>query len=330
MKKNILYILPVVMIALGLASCSSDEIKPESVISVDNYTPNEFDLWLEENFRNPYNIDFKYRYEEIESDLNYYTVPATYDASVKMAHLVKYLCVEAYNEVAGIDFTRSQFPKMFFLIGEWEYRNNGSYILGTAEGGRKILLSGLAYLNPILEGKDHYGDFGFDFGTDVAENLNHYYIKTIHHEFTHILNQTKDYPTAFRQVTPSSYVSDSQFSEPYASAYLKRGFITDYAQTNTNEDFAEMASVYITNSPEWWEAQMKAADTTWSDDPDQVLTGRVLIEQKLDIVRDYMNTTWNIDIDELRDCILRRQVDITSGKIDLTDLTVNSTAKTTK
>jgi substrate import-associated zinc metallohydrolase lipoprotein len=318
------------MMALALVSCSKDEIKSESVISVDNYVPNEFDLWLEENYRNPYNIDFKYRYEEIESDLNYYTVPATYEASVKMAHLVKYLCVETYNEVAGIEFTRSQFPKMFFLIGEWEYRNNGSFILGTAEGGRKILLSGLTYLEPILEGKTEYNDFPFEFGSDIAENLNHYYIKTIHHEFTHILNQTKDYPTSFRQVTPSSYVSDSQFSEPYNSAYLKRGFISAYAQTNTAEDFAEMVSEYVTHSPEWWEAQMKAADGKWSDDPDQEQTGRVLIEQKLDITREYMYTIWNIDLDRLRESILRRQVDITSGKIDLTDLTLKSTKIATK
>ena len=287
--------------------------------------PNEFDLWLEENFRNPYNIDFKYRYEEIESDLDYYTVPATYDASVKMAQLVKYLCVETYNEVAGIEFTRSQFPKMFFLIGEWEYRNNGSFILGTAEGGRKILLSGMTYLEPILQGLTSYNDFPFYYGSNVAENLNFYYIKTIHHEFTHILNQTKDYPTAFRQVTPSSYVSDSQFSEPYNSVYLKRGFISAYAQTNTAEDFAEMVSEYVTHSPEWWEETMKAAESTWDEDLDQNQTGRVLIEQKLDIVRDYMYSTWNIDIDELRDCILRRQLDITSGKINLTDLTLKST-----
>ena len=325
MKKSILYLLPFVMLALALVSCSKDEIKSESVITVDNYVPNEFDLWLEENFRNPYNIDFKYRYEEIESDLNYYTVPATYDASVKMAHLVKYLCVETYNEVAGIEFTRSQFPKMFFLIGEWEYRNNGSFILGTAEGGRKILLSGLTYLEPILQGQSSYGDFPFSYGSNVAENLNFYYIKTIHHEFTHILNQTKDYPTAFRQVTPSSYVSDSQFSEPYNSVYLKRGFISAYAQTNTGEDFAEMVSEYVTHSPEWWEETMKAAESTWDEDLDQNQTGRALIEQKLDIVRDYMYSTWNIDIDELRDCILRRQLDITSGQINLTDLTLKST-----
>lgn len=315
MKKNILYILPLMLMALVLTSCDKDEIKSESVITADSYKMNQFDKWLEVNYVNPYNIDFKYRYEEIESDYNYYTVPAQMENSIIMAHLVKYLCIETYNEVAGIEFTRANFPKMFYLIGEWEYRNNGSYILGTAEGGRKILLAGINYLDYVLGGQ--WGE-----QENVAENLNHYYIKTIHHEFTHILNQTRDYPTSFRQVTPSSYVKDSQFEEPYVSAYLKRGFISAYAQTEPREDFAEMVSEYVTHSAEWWQAQLKAAETTWDGNPDQTETGRELIEQKLDIVRAYMFDTWHIDLDQLRDCILRRQDNITAGLIDLTDLTV--------
>jgi substrate import-associated zinc metallohydrolase lipoprotein len=323
MKKHILYLVPLLLLSLTLTSCSKDELKSESVITTDSYTPNEFDKWLVENFRNPYNIDFKYRYEEIESDLDFYTVPAELDGSIKMAHLVKYLCIETYNEVVNIEFTRAYFPKMFFLHGVWEYQNNGSIILGTAEGGKKIMLAGINFLDGVLDGT-------YDPSYSIADGLNHYYIKTIHHEFTHILNQTRDYPKSFRQVTPSSYVSDSQFSEPYKSAYLKRGFITAYAQTNSNEDFAEMISVYVTHSAEWWEEQMTAADAMWDDDPDQTQTGRVLIEQKLDIAREYMYSTWNIDIDELRDCILRRQGNITSGKVDLMDLTLNSNSATIK
>ena len=318
MKKTILYIIPLMLMALVMVSCSSDDIDSKSVITADSYEQNDFDKWLEENFRNPYNIDFKYRYEEIESDLNYYTVPAEYWQAVKMAHLVKYLCIETYNEVAGIEFTRSQFPKMFFLIGVWEYRNNGSYILGTAEGGKKILLAGINFLDQVLDGS-------YSSSYDVAEGLNHYYIKTIHHEFTHILNQTTDFPSSFTQVTPNSYVNDSQFDEPYNSAYLVRGFISAYAQTEDREDFAEMISMYVTHTEEWWEEQMEAADDIWDQDPEQTQTGRKLIEQKLDIARAYMNDVWNIDIDELRDCILRRQGNITSGKVDLTDLTVNGT-----
>ena len=307
MKKNILYILPLMLMALVLTSCEKDEIKEKSVITADSYKQNQFDKWLEVNYVNPYNIDFKYRYEEIESDYNYYTIPAQLEDAIIMAHLVKYLCVETYNEVAGIDFTRAQFPKMFYLIGTWEFRNNGSYILGTAEGGKKILLAGINELS------SHLGS---------ADELNYYYIKTIHHEFTHILNQTRDYPTSFRQVTPSSYVKDSQFEEPYVSNYLKRGFISAYAQTEPREDFAEMVSEYVTHSAEWWEEQLTEADDTWDGDPDQTETGRAFIEQKLDIVKAYMFDTWHIDLDELRDCILRRQTNVTEGLIDLTDLTV--------
>ena len=316
MKKNILYIIPMMLLALAMVSCSSDDIDSKSVITTTTNTPNDFDKWLEENYRNPYNIDFKYRYEEIESDYDYYTVPAEYWQAVKMAHLVKFLCIETYNEVAGIEFTRSYFPKMFYLIGTWEYENNGTIKLGTAEGGKKIVLMGLNFLDDVLNGT-------YSAGYDPASGLNHYYIKTIHHEFTHILNQTRDLPMAFRQVTPDSYVSDSQFSEPYRSVYLSRGFITAYAQTNAKEDFAEMVAEYVTHDADWWEAQMQAADETWEEDLDQTQTGRVLIEQKLDNVRAYMHDVWNIDIDELRDCILRRQTNVTSGKVDLTDLTLN-------
>ena len=315
MKKNILYILPLMLMAFVLTSCEKDEIKSESVITADSYKPNQFDKWLEANFRNPYNIDFKYRYEEIESDYNYYTVPANMESSIVMADLVKYLCVETYNEVAGIDFTRANFPKMFYLIGTWEFRNNGSYILGTAEGGKKILLAGINYLPSVLDGS-------YDPSRSLADGLNHYYIKTIHHEFTHILNQTRDYPTSFRQVTPNSYVNDSQFEEPYLSNYLKRGFISAYAQTEPREDFAEMMSEYVTHSAEWWESQMQAANATWEGDTEQTETGRALMEQKLDIVRAYMHDVWNIDMDELRDCILRRQNNVTNGLVDLTSITV--------
>jgi substrate import-associated zinc metallohydrolase lipoprotein len=308
MKKEILYILPLMLMTLVLTSCDKDEIKEQSVITADSYQMNEFDKWLEANYVNPYNISFKYRYEEIESDYNYYTIPAQQEDAIIMAHLVKYLCVETYNEVAGINFTRAYFPKMFYLIGTWEFRNNGSYILGTAEGGRKILLAGINELS------SHLGS---------ADELNYYYIKTIHHEFTHILNQTRDYPTSFAQVTPSSYVSDSQFSEPYLSNYLARGFISAYAQTEPREDFAEMVSEYVTHTPEWWEAQMLAADITWDGDTNQSQTGRVFIEQKLDIVRAYMNDTWGIDMDKLRDCILRRQDNVARGFVNLTDLTVD-------
>ena len=302
--KKYLYI-PLVSAAaalLLLTSCRKEELSPESIITVDAMELNDFDKWLEANFVNPYNIEFKYRYENNETDLNYYTVPADYDNSVIMAHLVKYLCIDSYDEVAGSLFTRKYFPKEFFLMGEWEYKNNGVYTLGTAEGGKKIILMGINYLPKYMT---------------TTANLNHYYLKTIHHEFTHILNQTKDYPVSFDQVSGSSadgYVTDS-WSDSQYNDNLQRGFITKYARSSPREDFAEMMAIYITNSAEWWETQMQAAASEGGDD-----NGRSRIETKLGIVRNYMEETFNIDIDQLRATILRRQDEVMSGKVDLTNI----------
>ena len=313
MKKNILYAILLATGAMTLGACSSDDPdEGKSVIVTPNEEQTEFDKWLEVNFATPYNIDFKYRYKETESDYDYYTVPAKYNDAIKMAHLVKYLCVETYNEVAGTNFTRRYFPKMFFLIGEWEYRNNGTYILGTAEGGRKILLAGLNYLSDNIAKGPEY--------------LNYYYFKTIHHEFTHIMNQTKDIPADFQLVTGSKYVGDMWSEEPYNKEYLANGFITAYSQNSYQEDFAEMLSTYITNDASQWEEWLEEADKAAAEKAKK--TGETttapseLLSSKLDIVRRYMKESFNIDIAVLRETVQRRQADVFAGKVDLTDITV--------
>lgn len=304
MKRNILYAMMLAGVAFTFSACSDDDFSSQSVIVVDKVEQTPLDKWLEVNYLQPYNIEIKYRYEYNESDGNYYTVPANYDQAVEMAHIVKYSCVEAYDEVAGIDFTRRYFPKLFYFEGEWHYRNNGTFELGTAEGGKKIFLLGLNYL-------DQY--------KNSISSLNYYYLKTIHHEFTHILNQTVDYPATFQLITGTGYVSDSWSASPWDEGYLQRGFISSYAQQSDTEDFAETMSYYVTNTPEQWEAWMKEAEGT-ADDPQP---GRQYIESKLDIVRAYMRDNFNIDIDKLRDVVLRREAEIVAGKIDLSDVSID-------
>lgn len=300
MKRYILHLAVILAILSGATSCVKDTLSENSVIRVSETKQNDFDKWLEANFLLPYNIDFKYRFEMNESHMDYFTIPADYEGSIMMAHLVKYLCVETYDEVAGITFTRNYFPKMFFLMGEWEYRNNGDKVLGTAEGGNKIYLGGVNLIKDTLENgyEDYLGD--------PLESLNFYYIHTIHHEFTHILNQTVVYPVEFSMITGTAYVLDSCFDPPYDKEFLQRGFISDYAQYADYEDFAEMLAFYVTHDQAWWDARVsQAGDSAY------------LIEAKLDIVRTYMQDNFNIDIDVLRQTVLRRQNDVFAGRVDL-------------
>ena len=290
MKRLFLYTLAFVAAAASLTSCSEDDLSSESIVTVDKVSYTPFDYWLRVNYINTYNIDFKYRFEDIETDHNYYLIPAQYEQSVELAHIVKYACLEAFDEVAGVDFTRANFPKCIYLVGNWEYKNNGTFVLGTAEGGKKIFLAGVNHL-------DQY--------KNNVVMLNKYYLKTIYHEFTHILNQTK-------VITATTYVAGSWSESPFNVDYLTRGYISAYSQDSHGEDFAEMLSLYVTNSQEQWDAWMEEAGSE----------GSALIDSKLSLVRQYMEDAWGIDIDELRSVVLRREADVASGKIDLSDLTV--------
>ena len=73
-----------------------------------------------------------------------------------------------------------------------------------------------------------------------------------------------------------------------------------------------MMSTYITNSEEWWEKQMEEAGEV----------GRMYIKKKLDIVKSYVLDEFNIDLDQLRSTLMRRQKDIEGGKIDLTSVEI--------
>ena len=289
-------------IVAAFASCQKETLSDESVIKESRAEKTDFDKWLDANFLLPYNIDFKYRYELMESNVAYWTVPADYKQSIVYAHLVKYLCVDTYDEVAGTTFTCSYFPKLFFLEGTFHYDNNGSMILGTAEGGRKIFLGGVNHLNAYLEDA---------IATQNPATLNEFYFKTIHHEFTHILNQTKNFSSDYQQVTGTDYVLGA-CNTTHRSDYLKYGFISQYSQHSDKEDFAEMMSTYIINTPEQWNQWMTDAGTE----------GAAKIRTKLEFVRSYMLDSWNIDLDELREVVLRRTSDILADKVDLEDLTI--------
>lgn len=274
-----------------LFSCSKEKINSESIFVDRKVERNELDNYIDKTYTKDYNISILYKFVEKESDLDYNLSPASYESSIRMTKLLYHLGIDPYNKITGgKDFIRKYFPKLLNYIGSPAYRNNGTFVLGTAEGGVKITLYLLNELNAET-GKD------IDF-------LNYYYFHTMHHEFGHILHQTKGYPASFAQITGAKYVSDA-WSNIYddkkdLETVISDGFISAYASNEPNEDFVETYSYYITLSPQQWEERINSGDEA----------GRALIEAKLDIVRTYFQNIWNIDIDELRDEIVSRQADL--------------------
>lgn len=283
MKKivNKIYILGLITSGV-LSACSEEKLDPTSVFVDSEIKLNQLDSYISREFTKPYNIAILYKYVDMESDMRYNLSPASYETSVRTTRLIQHLCIEPYNEVTGsTEFIASYFPKILNYVGSPAYNNNGTILLGTAEGGRKITMFDLNNLPRRSQ--------------DIDYLINRYF-HTIHHEFAHIFHQTKPYTPAFNQISGTRYIQDQWNVEFNNTTALQAGFISPYASKDADEDFVELLSFYITLRPNQWNARLTTAGTS----------GARIIGQKIEIVRAYMKDSWNIDIDVLRDNILGR------------------------
>lgn len=272
-----------------VASCSDEGPSDESIFAEDVKAPerNEFDTWLYLNYTHPYNIQFNYKYVDKESDNTYNLVPADRDKAVAMAKLVKYLWVDSYVELMGDGglFFKTYCPKIIQLIGSKAYNEQGSVVLGTAEGGMKITFYNVNALTP--------SSLSIDF-------LNEWFFETMHHEFAHILHQTKNYPTEFRQIS-TDYQGPSWVNLETKDAH-QRGYVTSYASNAPDEDFVEIIANYVTHDQAWWDSVIADAGDTGAD----------RINRKFEIVSNYLLDSWNIDINKLREIVQRRSDNLSS------------------
>ena len=249
--KLVKYILPA-LIAPILAACSDDDMGPTIFPDVStepdptSYTY-KFDKWLNMNFRDVYNVDFKYLMEDVEADMDYNLVPATYQNARDLALLTKYLWYDSYKELTGEDFIKSYGPRVLHLVGSPAYNpNNGTETLGLAEGGLKVTLFKVNAMDL----------------TDI-NMMNEYYFRTMHHEFGHILHQTKSYPTDFNLLSTGRY-DDSSWQSRQPGVVASQGFVTPYASSQAREDFAETIANYITRTDDQMELILWMAQRGWT------------------------------------------------------------------
>lgn len=249
MKKTIFSILSLLTLVIFVSSCSSDDVSSESIFKTETQNMSEFDTWLYNNYTKPYNIEFRYRYQDSETSQSYNVIPADPEKSKALAILVRELWIGAYEAVAGKEFIKTYGPKVYQLIGSPEFSSNESITLGYAENGVKIVLFRVneidtdnIYVNLEDAFRDHYA---------MPLDLNHWYFHTMHHEFCHILTQTKNYPTDFQTISAGNYHTSDWVNVKDEDAPLE-GFVTGYASGEYNEDFAEVFATYVTSNDKVW------------------------------------------------------------------------------
>ncbi|WP_443936711.1 zinc-binding metallopeptidase [Pedobacter sp. MW01-1-1] len=264
MKK--IYVLMVAFV-IAITGCrKEDENLNREIVGLggDTWTQTALDKWLFTNFTQPYNLYVKYRWDGTEYDNSKTLTPVQIDRVQPLMEVVKGSWIDPYVAEAGEAFVKKFAPKQYILVGSLQYNSGGTVTLGEAEGGVKVTL------------------FNVNNFTKTDRTVAKRVLKTIHHEFTHILNQTITYQKEFQQITPAGYTADWN----NASGYAANGFITQYAQAAPSEDFAEMVAIMLTEGKSGYEELLRTNTSA---------TAVANIRKKEAMVVEYFKQTWGID-----------------------------------
>ena len=266
--KKIFKISLMALFTLGvITSCKKEAPVNADLSALDRktVTATALDNWLNTNFLTPYNIEIKYRWDPYEVDFDKTLVPPKESQVQPAMETVRDIWIKPYEKVGGADFMKINTPKQFYLVGSPSYNGDGTITLGTAEGGKKIVLF-------IIN------DFTKSNTAAVTEMIH-----VIEHEFTHILNQKIPYNPLFNTVTKADYTANwNIFTAADAKAL---GFISQYSRSNPLDDFAEMTSLMLTMGNSGYNAYVAGMTTA----------AAAKIRLKEQYVVDYFKTAYNID-----------------------------------
>ena len=195
---------------------------------------------------------------------------------------VKRVWIDPYILQGGELFFKKYCPKLFVLAGSASWNLDGSITLGTAEGGRKIVL----YLLNDFKNKTMPGYVPAD--SAIPKQMFH----VIHHEFGHILDQNIRRPVAFDEVCKGLYTADWINTNDFAAR--QDGFVTAYAESSPFEDFVEMISIMLIEGRSGFDDIVNSITGTSirGTTADQA---KARLRQKESLVVNYYKQAWSID-----------------------------------
>jgi substrate import-associated zinc metallohydrolase lipoprotein len=280
-----------VLILAVLISCKKEEglgsVDNISGLGGDTWAAGPIDTWIFENLTTPYNIAVKYKWDQSEIELNKTVVPVKEEQVIPVMSAIKKAWIDVYEVEAGNLFVKKYTPKFFILEGSGSYNPDGTTTLGTAEGGRKVVLYQLNYFR--TKGMPGY----VPSDSTVIKEVFH----TIHHEFGHILHQNVMYPLDFKRITVGLYTTNWNNVSP-AQARLD-GFITPYSMSGPDDDFVEMISIMLTEGKAGFDRIVNGISGT-SPNGTTAAEAKSRLRQKETMVVDYFSTVWKIDFYSLQ------------------------------
>ncbi len=279
--KSILYI---VTIGLMLSGCYPDESL--NVAEKDQDVElSALDQYIEDNFTEEYNMAIRYRYIDRYVNPGERVAPPKLDVVQPMLDFIQEYWINPYLEVTnGEEFFRGHVPPEIILLGGFIYNPDGTVTLGTADSGARITFTNVNSIDPS------------------DQEWRSLQLQTVYHEFSHIVHQRYKLPTAYETITTSGYTSAGSWFNLTDQGAIMRGFVSPYATSSPNEDFAETVAFYLFD-PDFHERFIIQDDECNTAACEAENNGKAFITQKVAAITEHYEKVTGIDLEELRGII---------------------------
>ena len=270
--------LPLAALALtGLTGCDADidSVQPSRQVITSTTVSSlpRLDRYIQQAFAKKYNVDIAYRYDDKVTDRRYLLAPVKEEKALEYLNLIEYMFFQVYEASTPEGYLQTHTIKYLNLFG------SSGYAIDRRMAGAAP--QGMIWIYNINELNTQYT------GTVRSD-----YISVLFHESAHTLHEERAYPPEYQKQDAFSYWWRTGQNASYA------GFVSDYASTDADEDFAELFAYYILDSDSEWADRLKGAEG--KNRSDAKYTGREIIEKKVAIMKEYLRSEYSADLDKIR------------------------------
>jgi len=277
-----------VLIAILQTACYTNEDLNLPVAAQSNLVITDIDKYIDKNFTQEFGMAIRYRFVDNYVGPTQRVTPPKVESVRPMLDFIDKYWIEPYMEVEnGEEFFRKHVPAEIILLGGLIYNEDGTVILGTADAGARITFTNV---NAI----------------DVNdEDWLLVQLHTVYHEFAHIVHQNYKLPSAFETISPQGYTSAGSWFVLSDEEALNRGFVSPYATSSPNEDFAETVAFFLFDK-DFKENFISQEVSCQSPACEEKNAGRLKIAEKLIAIKAHYEKVTGLNLEEVRASIQDR------------------------
>ena len=273
---------------IGQISCYNNEELNLPVTPPTAVVESDLDKYIDSNFTKEFGMAIRYRFVDNYVGPTQRVTPPRLESVRPMLDFIDEFWIGPYLEVKnGEEFFRNHVPAEIIFLGGLIFNENGTVTLGTADAGARITFTNV---NAI----------------DLAdEDWVLLQLQTVYHEFAHIVHQTYKLPPGFETISPQGYTSAGSWFVLSDDEALRRGFVSPYATSSPNEDFAETVAFYLFDK-DFQDKFITLEDNCASPECEERNAGRMKISEKLNSIRSHYEKVTGVNLDDVRASVQAR------------------------